>query len=93
MTDMKTLVGKLNPGCRKALEQAAQLCVKNTNFNVEIEHLLLCLLDGTDTDIAALLRYYEIDEAAVRRELSRAGWALGVQTRQTLMDYVRQQQQ
>ena len=72
MTDMKTLVGKLNPVCRKALEQAAQLCVKNTNFNVEIEHLLHCVLDGGDTDAAALLRYYEIDEAALRRELSRA---------------------
>ena len=30
------------------------------------------LLDESDTDAAALLRYYEIDEAAVRRELSRA---------------------
>ena len=72
MTDMKTLVGKLNPVCRKALERAAQLCVKNTNFNVEIEHLLLCVLDESDTDVSGLLRYYEIDEAAVRRELSRA---------------------
>lgn len=72
MTDMKTLVGKLNPICRRATEKAAQLCVKNTNFNVEIEHLLVCLLDESDTDLAALLRYYEIDEAAVRRELSRA---------------------
>lgn len=72
MTDMKTLVGKLNPVCRRATEKAAQLCVKNTNFNVEIEHLLLCLLDESETDLAALLRYYEIDEAAVRRELSRS---------------------
>ncbi|MGB0580261.1 MAG: hypothetical protein ACPGVU_11215, partial [Limisphaerales bacterium] len=28
-----------------------------------------------------------------RREMSRAGWALGVETRQALLDYVRQQQQ
>lgn len=72
MTDMKTLVGKLNPVCRRATEKAAQLCVKNTNFNVEIEHLLVSLLEESDTDLAALLRYYEIDEAAVRRELSRS---------------------
>lgn len=48
--DVKTLVEKLNPACRKALEGAARLCVQQTNFDVEAEHLLLCLLEQPDTD-------------------------------------------
>lgn len=35
----------------------------------------------------------DVPKIVYRREMSRAGWALGVETRQTLMDYVRQQQQ
>ncbi len=42
---LKTLVGKLNPVCRRALEAAAGLCLSRTNYNVEIEHYLLKLLE------------------------------------------------
>ena len=69
---MKTLVAKLNPSCRKALELAAALCVSQTNFNVEIEHLLRRLLDQPDTDLACLLRYYEIDSGRLVRDLDNA---------------------
>ena len=48
-TDLSTLVSKLNPTCRRALEGAAALCVGQTHYNVEIEHLLIKLIeeDGT----------------------------------------------
>ncbi len=35
---LKSLVGKLNDTCRRALEAAAGLCLSRTNYNVEVEH-------------------------------------------------------
>src|ERR1700674_2912840 len=70
--DLKTLISKLSAPCRKALEAAAQLCVSQTHFNVEVEHFLLKLLEAADTDIARVLRYYDVDAADVTKELTRA---------------------
>ena len=70
--DLKTLINKLNLTCRKGLEEAANLCVTQTNYNVEIEHLLLKILDNEETDLHRILRYYEIDQDKVIRELTTA---------------------
>jgi type VI secretion system protein VasG len=70
--DLKTLISKLSAPCRKALESAAQLCVSQTNFNVEIEHFLLKLLEAADTDMTRILRYYDVETADVAKELTRA---------------------
>jgi type VI secretion system protein VasG len=70
--DLKTLISKLNQPCRKALEAAAQLCVSQTNFNVEVEHFLLKLLEASNTDLFRILRYYDIDAASVTKELTNA---------------------
>ena len=43
--NIKTLISKLNPVCKKSLESAAALCVSQANYNIEIEHYLLKLLD------------------------------------------------
>lgn len=69
--DLQTLIDRINPTCRKALESAAELCVSQTNYNVEIEHLLLKLIDLPETDIQRLLRYYEVRTADVTRELTQ----------------------
>ena len=63
--NLTTLIGKLNPICRKGLEEAAGLCVSQTNYNVEIEHLLLKLLEQPDTDLQRVLHYYEVNVAVV----------------------------
>ena len=53
--DLKTLIDKLNPFCRLALEEAAGLCVANTHYNVEIEHFLAKLLELPESqDLACL---------------------------------------
>ena len=70
--DLKTLISKLSPPCRKALEAAAQLCVSQTNFNVEVEHFLLKLLEASDTDIFRVLRYYDVAAGDVTKELTAA---------------------
>ncbi|MDD4268205.1 MAG: type VI secretion system ATPase TssH [Thermoguttaceae bacterium] len=68
---LKSLVGKLNPTCRNGLESAAGLCLARTNYEVEIEHWLLKLAEAPNTDLAAILRYFEIDNSRLIRELTR----------------------
>jgi len=69
--DLKSLVGRLNDHCRRALEAAAGLTLSRTHYNVEIEHWLLKLADPPDTDIAAVLRHYEADAGRLLTDLNR----------------------
>lgn len=68
--DLKTLVSKLNLTCKKALEGAAQICVSQTNFNVEVEHILLKLVEAPETDVAAVLKQYGVETPVVIGELT-----------------------
>ena len=70
--DLKSLVGKLNAPCRRALEGAAGLTLSRSQFNVEIEHWLVKLLEDERSDVAACLRHYEIAVERVAAELARA---------------------
>ncbi|MDZ4818826.1 MAG: AAA family ATPase, partial [Planctomycetota bacterium] len=70
--NLKSLVSKLNPICRRALEGAAGLCLSRTNYNVEIEHWLIKLLEPADTDLTRILRQYDVDPAHVNRELTQS---------------------
>jgi type VI secretion system protein VasG len=69
---LQSLIGKLNEQCRSALEAAAGLCLTRTNYDVDIEHLFLKLLELPDTDLAAILRRFEIDTSRLTRDLTRA---------------------
>ena len=69
-SELRSLIGKLNPVCKRALETAAALCVAQTHYNVEVEHLLIKLLDLPGTDIAPVLRYYNVDPNEVTRQLT-----------------------
>jgi type VI secretion system protein VasG len=68
--DLKSLVGKLDEHCRRALEAAAGLTLSRSHYNVEIEHWLLKLVDGHGTDIPLILRHYDIDEGRFRTDLN-----------------------
>src|SRR5690606_33734162 len=70
--NLKSLIGKLNDVSRRSLESAAGLCLSRTNYNVEVEHWLLKLLEMNDTDLARILRHYEVDTSRLTRELTRA---------------------
>ncbi len=70
--DLKQLVGRLNEPCRRALEAAAGMTLSRTHYNVEIEHWLLTLADRADSDVAAILRHYEIDQGRFVTDLNRA---------------------
>ena len=69
--DLKALVGRLDDHCRRALEAAAGLTLSRSHYNVELEHWLAKLADGTDTDIAAILRHYEADHGRLMADLNR----------------------
>ncbi len=70
--NLKSLIAKLNDTTRGAMEGAAGLCVARTNYDIEIEHYLLKLLDGTDTDVALILKQYGVDRSRLTRELERS---------------------
>jgi type VI secretion system protein VasG len=71
-TNLKALIEKLNETTRRALEAAAGLCVARTHYDIEIEHYLLKALDGTDNDVAAILKHYSIDRSRLTKELERS---------------------
>ena len=62
--NLKSLVSKLNDTCRATLEAAAGLCLSRTNYNVEVEHWLVKLLEIPNNDISAILRHFEIDDTS-----------------------------
>src|SRR3974390_1744765 len=70
--DLRSLIGKLNDTTRTALEGAAGLCLSRTHYDVEVEHYLLKLLDNTNADLAAILKYFEIDRSRLNGELNRS---------------------
>src|SRR5687768_1193105 len=71
-SNLKSLIAKLNTTCRSTLEAAAGLCLSRTNYNVEIEHWLLKLLENPGSDISAIFKHYGIDTARVSKDLTKA---------------------
>ena len=70
--DLKGLIGKLNSVCQRSLEGAAGLCLSRTNYNVEIEHWLIKLLEQPGNDICLLLKHFEIDQGVLLADLTKA---------------------
>ncbi len=59
--NLKSLVGRLNDTCRSVLEDAAGLCLSRTNYDIEIEHLLMKFLERDDTDLHRICHHYEVN--------------------------------
>lgn len=70
--DIRTLLGKLSPECKHTLEQAAELCVQQTHYNVEIEHYLYKLLEADAPDVALIFAQYDIKVDGVLTQLQTA---------------------
>ncbi len=68
---LKSLIAKMNSTTRNALEAAAGLCLSRTQYDVEIEHFLLKLLDQQNNDVAHILRYFEIDVSRLTSQILR----------------------
>ncbi|MEW5787865.1 MAG: type VI secretion system ATPase TssH [Pseudomonadota bacterium] len=70
-TNLKTLIGKLNPTCRQAAERAASLCMARGHYEVDLEHLFLALLEQPDNDLARVLRRCNLSPTGLERDLHR----------------------
>src|SRR5262245_11007385 len=70
--DLKQLVARLNKATRAALEGAVGLGVTRTNYNIEIEHWLLRLMEQPNADFAVLLRQCGVDLSRLAADLTRA---------------------
>ena len=62
MTDLKVLIKKLSASSRTSLEQSANLCVNHQNFEIEIEHFFVKLLEQQSNDLELLLNKYKISK-------------------------------
>jgi type VI secretion system protein VasG len=73
--NLKTLIGKLNDTSRAAATRAASLCVSLGQYEVDIEHLFLALLEQPKSDVALIARQNDISvgqlEADLRAEVAR----------------------
>ncbi|WNZ86512.1 type VI secretion system ATPase TssH [Pseudomonas sp. P108] len=70
--ELASLIGRLNPDNRRALERAAQRCLQRGHHFVEIEHLLLELLDIEGGDLAFLLPRFSLERDALTAEINKA---------------------
>ncbi|WP_354686760.1 type VI secretion system ATPase TssH [Cupriavidus necator] len=66
---LKTLIAKLNATSRQAAERAASLCMARGNYEVDLEHLFLALLENPRSDFAVAVRASGIDTSALQRDL------------------------
>lgn len=69
MSHLKILISKLSPKNRIALEQAANLCVSRTHYEIELEHLFHILLAQPNNDLALLCTRYKISIEQLQRDL------------------------
>ncbi|MBK9163939.1 MAG: type VI secretion system ATPase TssH [Acidobacteria bacterium] len=70
--NLKSLVGRLNDVSRNALEGAAGLCLSRTNYDVEIEHMLVKLLEQDNTDIHRICSHFEINIDRLSKDVNAA---------------------
>src|SRR5437764_8405191 len=73
--NLKTLIGKLNDTTRAAATRAASICVGLGQYEVDIEHLFLALLEQPGSDFVVAARQAGISltglETELRREVER----------------------
>ena len=54
--NLKSLISKLNDSSRLATERAASLCMARGQYEVDLEHLFLALLENPQTDFSLIVR-------------------------------------
>ena len=74
MTDIsrQALFGKLNPLAYKSIEGATVFCKLRGNPYVELVHWITQLLENNESDVAAIVRHYGLDAAALARDVTTA---------------------
>ena len=68
---LKNLVSKLDETARSTLESAAGLALSRTNYDIEIEHWLLRLIDRQTSDVSIILNHFTVDAGRLGHDLNR----------------------
>ncbi|WP_047395345.1 type VI secretion system ATPase TssH [Chitinibacter sp. ZOR0017] len=71
-TPLKSLINRLTPTARRAVEEAASRALSRSHFEIEIEHVVLALLSQDDNAGVAALRSLGSNIEQIERELDRA---------------------
>ena len=58
---VKTLLGRLNEFCSRALESAAEFATTRTHYEVSIEHFVIKLLEQGDGDMELALNHFNVN--------------------------------
>jgi type VI secretion system protein VasG len=66
---LKTLISKLNDTSRGALEKAANFCIAQSHYEVDVEHLFLKLLEAPHSDFAILCGRFDVSTTQLQRDL------------------------
>ena len=69
--NLKTLIAKLNDTARTAATRAASICMGLGQYEVDIEHLFLALLEQERSDVAVAARRSDISITALETDLRR----------------------
>ena len=69
--NLKTLIAKLNHTARTAATRAANICMGLGQYEVDIEHLFLALLEQEHSDVAVAARRSDISITALETDLRR----------------------
>ncbi|MCX7290805.1 AAA family ATPase, partial [Janthinobacterium sp.] len=67
--NLKTLISKLNDTCRTAATRAASICVGLGQYEVDLEHVFLALLEQPQSDFVLIARRNGIDIGALEGDL------------------------
>ena len=66
---LKTLISKLNDTARAATERAANLCMSQGHYEVDIEHLFFALLEQPKSDFSIISRKFGISTSSLQSDL------------------------
>lgn len=68
--ELRVLITKLNPTCKKIAERSANLCMSYGNFEVDLEHFFLAMCECGQIDFTLLCRKFDISRTELERDLS-----------------------
>jgi type VI secretion system protein VasG len=66
---LKTLISKLNDTARSATERAANLCMSQGHYEVDLEHLFFALLEQSKSDFSIICRKFGVSTSSLQADL------------------------
>ncbi|MCI1016201.1 type VI secretion system ATPase TssH [Herbaspirillum sp. C7C2] len=67
--NLKSLIGKLNETSRMATERAATLCMSRGQYEVDLEHLFLALLEQPQSDFSLIAHHSGVSSDSLQTDL------------------------